>query len=83
MKKTMFFVLLLFSINLIAGEWIVKTKMANMRKEPNPKSKVIYKLSQYESVQILKRYKDWVKVKTVDDHIGWVHKSVIEELKVE
>jgi uncharacterized protein YneR len=79
----MFFVLLLFSINLIAGEWIVKTKMANMRQEPNPKSKVVYKLSQYESVQVLKRYKDWVKVKTVDDHIGWVHKSVIEELKVE
>jgi hypothetical protein len=83
MKKTMFFVLLLFSINLVGAEWMVKTKMANMRKEPNPKSKVVYKLSQYESVQILKRYKDWVKVKTVDDHIGWVHKSVIEELKVE
>jgi len=71
---------LFFTLTANAG-YIVKTKMANLRKEPNSKSEVVYKLYQYEDVKIIKTYGEWVKVKTIDGYIGWVHKSVIEKLE--
>jgi len=73
-----FIYFLFFALNINAG-YIIKTKMANLRKGPDLKSEIIYKLYQYEDVKILKVYGEWVKVKTNDDYVGWVHKSVIEK----
>ncbi len=74
------FFLVFLNLSLHSAEYIIKTKKANLRKLPDPKSEVVTKLYQYESVKIIAQKGNWFKVKNMDGYTGWVHKSAVEKL---
>jgi len=61
------------------GALRVAVARANLREEPSTDAKVIASLTQGTPLLPERREADWTLVRTPQNHLGWVHGSVVED----
>jgi len=56
---------------------IVKGALVNVRSGPGMKYRVLFQAEKGVSFKLLKKKKNWLKVRHADGDIGWIHKSLV------
>lgn len=59
--------------------YLVTTKIANVRSEPNAKSKILTTLKKGEKAEKLDKSGNWLKIKLTSGDTGWVFKDLVKE----
>ena len=60
-----------------AAHHVVKAKVANVRKAPGLKGRIVGKAEYGDVLRTLERRKDWVKVRHEDGFTGWVSRKLL------
>ena len=55
---------------------IVKGTIVNVREGPGTGFRVLFQAEKGVSFKLLKRNKNWLKVRHADGEVGWIHKSL-------
>ena len=83
-----FFVLLLFSVNMVVGNskieefTVLARNKVYMRGGPSKNYPIIYIYSQkHYPLKILSNFKAWLKVRDIDGIEGWIHMSMLSKKK--
>jgi hypothetical protein len=60
---------------------VVTSRTANVRSRPTDKSKIIFRLAKGDIVHRIERSGDWFNIRLSSGGVGWVHNSLVVELK--
>ncbi len=70
-----------FAAAIAAERMAVKTSIANLRTEPEiKKNNIHWKVEKYHPFIVLKKQKDWYRVKDFEGDTAWIHKSVLGKI---
>lgn len=84
-RKTIFLVLLLFffvfQASVVLAEMVsIVGKDINMRSGPGTRYKILWKLGSGFPLKVLKRKKNWIRIRDFEGTIGWVNKNMVSSV---
>lgn len=56
---------------------IVKRAIVNVRKGPGTNFRVVFRAEKGVSFRLLKRKRNWLKVRHEDGEVGWIHRNLV------
>ncbi len=84
-RKTILFVLFLFffvfQASMVLAEMVsIVGNDINMRSGPGTRYKILWKLGSGFPLKVLKRKRNWIRVRDFEGTIGWVNKNVVSRV---
>lgn len=67
-------------LQLESNRGVIQQSVVSVKGAPASESKVLFLLHSGSTVQIVGRSGDWLEIRIVDGHQGWVESSVLEEI---
>jgi hypothetical protein len=78
---TLFLLVGVFIVLLLADTLVVKIKTTHIRKDPQFYAQSLAVLRAGDSVETISTQDGWIKVRTAAGVIGWIHSSSVEQKK--